>query len=107
MCSCGAWLRGLFLDSLPCADTVMAVALMPNDPYVLLGCQSGDIQVAALVDEHGEPAVGATAVRSLSMTPYEGTACIPARSRLGCLQCNAMWIMSYVFAGSTLNPCTT
>ncbi|KAK9811618.1 hypothetical protein WJX72_007037 [[Myrmecia] bisecta] len=62
------------LDSIPCVDAVMAVAVMHNDPYVLLGCQSGDIQVAALVDASGEPAVGAREVRSISMTPYEVSA---------------------------------
>lgn len=64
--------EGALLESVPCGDAVTAVAVMSDDPHVLLGCESGDITVATLVDEADGAAVGATQARTLQLQPYDG-----------------------------------
>lgn len=65
------WLRG---------DPINAAALLPEeDPYLLLGCESGNVRVVALLDDHGMPAAEGTAAADLALQPYQGT---PGRRRL-------------------------
>jgi len=62
--------RGL-LDSLPCADPLLALAAVPRAPYLCLGCESGALQFVQLNGGRGEPAEGVCEARSLEMLPYE------------------------------------
>ena len=57
------WLQG---------DTIAAVALLPNDPYILLGCESGCVRVVALLDGASRPAEGAAPAVGLALQPYQG-----------------------------------
>lgn len=60
------WLQG---------DTINSVTLLPgSDPYVLLGCESGNVRVVALLDEDGRPAAGAKPAADLAVQPYQGAA---------------------------------
>ena len=63
---------GGLLDSLACADdkVTAAAALLP-EPYVVLGCASGGLRVAALLDASGAPADAAREATSLSLQPYQ------------------------------------
>ncbi|EFN53326.1 hypothetical protein CHLNCDRAFT_137041 [Chlorella variabilis] len=57
------WLQG---------DTINSVTLLPgSDPYVLLGCESGNVRVVALLDEDGRPAAGAKPAADLAVQPYQ------------------------------------
>ena len=63
---------GALLESVPCGDQVTAVAVMHGTPYLLLGCESGDVMVATLLDRAGAPAQGAEQAATLQLQPYEG-----------------------------------
>ena len=63
---------GGLLDSLTCTDAVTAVAALMPEPYLVLGCRSGGLRVAALLDEAGAPADSAREAASLSLLPYQG-----------------------------------
>ena len=45
---------------------------MHGTPYLLLGCESGDVTVATLLDSAGAPAQGAEQAATLQLQPYEG-----------------------------------
>lgn len=55
-------------------DVINSVALLPgaSDPYILLGCESGNVRVVALLDEAGQPAVDGRPAADLSLQPYQG-----------------------------------
>jgi hypothetical protein len=54
-------------------DVINSVTLLPaQDPYVLLGCESGNVRVVALLDADGQPASGARPATDLSLQPYQG-----------------------------------
>lgn len=67
------WLQG---------DAIRSVALLgagpqagagaADAPYVLLGCESGNVRVVALLDGQGQPAAGARPVADLALQPYQG-----------------------------------
>lgn len=58
---------------MPCADAVTSVAVMHNEPYVLLGCTSGNIQVVGLLSASHDLAEGAVEAQSMELQPYQGT----------------------------------
>lgn len=62
------------LDSVPCGDSVTAVACFRQEPYVLLGCESGCIQLLGFTDKRGKLVEGVGAVASTSLLPYQRTA---------------------------------
>lgn len=87
---------GGLLDSLTCTDAVTAVAALLPEPYLVLGCRSGGLRVAALLDEAGAPADSAREAASLGLLPYQGalgacaTGLVPhhtPRPRQGCHDC--------------------
>ena len=39
-------------------------------PYILLGCESGNVRVVALLDGQGQPAAGARPVADLALQPF-------------------------------------
>ena len=51
-------------------DSIICIAPMQRDPYVLLGCSSGSIRVAALVNASGTTVTEARQVRMLQIMPY-------------------------------------
>ncbi|KAG2484014.1 hypothetical protein HYH03_017181 [Edaphochlamys debaryana] len=51
-------------------DKVCCVADMARDPYVLLGCASGCLRIAQLVDGQGEPTSQARHARGFGLAPY-------------------------------------
>lgn len=57
------WLQG---------DCINAVAVLPHEPYIFLGCESGNVRVVALLDSSGAPAEGTTQAVDLSLQPYQG-----------------------------------
>ena len=59
------------LDSVPCGDSVTAVACFSREPYVLLGCESGCIQLLGFTNSSGGVVEGVGAVTSTSLLPYE------------------------------------
>lgn len=63
-------LTAIWLDG----DIINGVAVLPgsSDPYVLLGCESGNVRVVALLDEEGAPAAGARPAADLALQPYQG-----------------------------------
>ena len=63
---------GGLLDTLPgSGDEVMVLEpVQAQEPYVLLGCRSGRVAVAALLNESGAPATGAQEARTLCRAPY-------------------------------------
>lgn len=63
---------GSLLESMPFADPVMSVAVMQDEPYVLLGCASGNVQVVSLLDSSGSLAMGAAQVSTLELQPFQG-----------------------------------
>ncbi len=63
---------GKLVDAIPCATPVVAVASLPDDPFILLAEEGGGLQVAALINASGEPALAASEPASLALQPYEG-----------------------------------
>lgn len=65
---------GGFVDSLSNAeeDTITTACPLYDEPYVLLGCQSGKMHAASLLGSSGSPAGGAREACSLSKLSYEG-----------------------------------
>ena len=57
---------------MPFADPVTSVAVMQDEPYVLLGCASGNVQVVSLLDSSGSLAMGAAHVNTLELQPFQG-----------------------------------
>ena len=55
-------------------DVINSVAVLPGaaDPYVLLGCESGNVRIVALLDSQGNPASGARPAADLALQPYQG-----------------------------------
>ncbi|KAL0052569.1 hypothetical protein WJX82_004051 [Trebouxia sp. C0006] len=45
--------------------------IMQDEPYVLLGCASGNVQVVSLLDSSGSLAVGAAHVSTLELQPFQ------------------------------------
>lgn len=62
------------LDNLPAAedDTASALACFAEEPYVLLGCDSGDLRLVALLDAEGKLAHTPARVEQMEMRPYRG-----------------------------------
>ena len=73
---------GLLLESMPFADAVTSVAIMHDEPFILLGCASGNVQVVNMLDSSGNSAVGAAPVHTMELQPFQGA----LFSRLCCLQ---------------------
>lgn len=48
---------------------------MQDEPYVLLGCASGNVQVVSLLDSSGSLAMGAAHVNTLELQPFQGEPC--------------------------------
>lgn len=65
---------GHLLESIPFADPVTAVAIMHDEPFILLGCASGSVQVVSMLDSSGSVAVGAAPVHTLELQPFQGCA---------------------------------
>lgn len=63
---------GHLLDSMPFADPVTSVAIMHDEPFILLGCASGNVQVVSMLDSSGSTAVGAAPVHTLELQPFQG-----------------------------------
>ena len=61
----------VLLDSIPCADPVLSAAVIPNTPYICLGCRSGMLQFFQIIGPTGEPAEGVVQANSLELLPYE------------------------------------
>ena len=59
------------VDSLPCADPVTSIAYIHNTAFLCMGCESGGLQFAQLIAEHGAPADGVCAAQGLELLPYE------------------------------------
>lgn len=66
---------GSLLESMPFADPVTCVAVMHDEPFVLLGCASGNVQVVSLLDSSGNLATGAAHVHTLELQPFQGSTC--------------------------------
>lgn len=61
------------LDNMPVeGDTVTAAAALAADPYLLLGCASGAVRVAALLGADGQLAEVASPLASVELKPYTG-----------------------------------
>lgn len=60
---------------MPFADAVKSVAVMQNEPYVLLGCSSGNVQVISLLNSSHDLATGAVEAQSMELQPYQGRCC--------------------------------
>ena len=58
---------------MPFADPVTSVAIMHDEPFILLGCASGNVQVVSMLDSSGSTATAATSVHSLELQPFQGT----------------------------------
>lgn len=67
---------GRLLESMPFADPVTSVAIMHDEPFILLGCASGNVQVVSMLDSSGCTATGAEVVHSLELQPFQGA--VPA-----------------------------
>ncbi|EFJ52444.1 R-SNARE, Tomsyn-like family [Volvox carteri f. nagariensis] len=52
------------------ADKICCVADMARDPYVLLGCSSGSLRIAMLVDAAGSPTTQPLQARGFTVAPY-------------------------------------
>lgn len=52
-----------------CAQ-VCCITAFDQEPYLLLGCSSGTVRVAALVNASGDAVSGARQVRSLQLREY-------------------------------------
>lgn len=63
--------RGKLVESIPCATPVIRVASLPDDPFILLAEEGGGLQVAALINAHGEPALAASEPHSIALQPYQ------------------------------------
>ena len=52
-------------------DVINSVAVLPGaaDPYVLLGCESGNVRIVALLDSQGNPASGTRPAADLALQP--------------------------------------
>ena len=61
----------VLLDSIPCADPALSAAVLPNTPYICLGCESGMLQFFQMNGLTGEPAEGLVQAHSLELLPYE------------------------------------
>lgn len=65
--------EGGIIDNMPLDDDhVTAVAALEAEPYVLLGCASGALRVAALLKGGGGVAEGVVRINSMEMLPYTG-----------------------------------
>jgi hypothetical protein len=56
---------------------VVCITSFDQEPYVLLGCNSGAVRVAALVNASGDAVTGARQVRALQLREY--TSCVSCR----------------------------
>lgn len=63
--------RRLAASTLLRGDAINAAALLPDDPYLLLGCESGSVRVVGLLGPEGQPAEGATPAVDLELLPYQ------------------------------------
>ena len=59
------------LDSIPCGDSVTAAACFAAEPFALLGCESGAVQVLGLTGPAGGVLQGVGAASSTSLMPYQ------------------------------------
>ena len=57
---------------MPFADPVTSVAIMHDEPFILLGCASGNVQVVSMLDSSGCTAAGAAPVHTLELQPFQG-----------------------------------
>ena len=53
-------------------DGASCVCLIPGQPYVLIGCKSGDLRVGCLVESSGTPVSEGREVKSINLLPYRG-----------------------------------
>lgn len=61
------------LDNMPLEeDHISCVATLETEPYLLVGCNSGALRVAALLAPGGGPAEGVSRIASMDMRPYAG-----------------------------------
>lgn len=58
------------------------MACLDLEPYLLLGCTSGNVRVAALVNASGDAVVGARQVRGLQLREYTGERHGPSKVRI-------------------------
>lgn len=63
---------GRLLESMPFADPVTSVAIMHDEPFILLGCASGNVQVVGMLDSSGNSAAAAAPVHTLELQPFQG-----------------------------------
>lgn len=72
--------RGKLVESIPCATPVVRVASLPDDPFILLAEEGGGLQVAALINAQGEPALAASEPHSIALQPYQSESAFAAPS---------------------------
>ena len=61
------------LDDMPVeGDTATAAAALAREPYLLLGCASGALRVAALLGANEQPADPVKPLASIELKPYVG-----------------------------------
>jgi hypothetical protein len=53
-------------------DSITCVTPLEQQPYLMLGCASGAVRVAVLVNASGAPVMEARQARSLKLMPYLG-----------------------------------
>lgn len=70
--------RGKLVESIPCATPVVSVASLPDDPFILLAEEGGGLQVAALINAQGEPALAASEPHSIALQPYQSERPFPS-----------------------------
>ncbi len=59
------------LDNMPVeGDSATAAAALAGEPYLLLGCASGALRVAALLGPLGQPAEPVKPLASMELKPY-------------------------------------
>lgn len=75
LCLCGA---------VSAAAAAVLPLQLPDDPYLLLGCGSGNVRVVGILDAEGQPALGAAQATELSLQPYQSE----PRGAAGVLDCH-------------------
>lgn len=45
---------------------------LPREPYVMLGCSSGNVRAASMVDQNGAPATSSRPCTALVLSPLKG-----------------------------------
>lgn len=63
-------------------DSITNVAVVPREAYLLLGCDSGALRVAALLNAAGHPVGEARPVSSIRLMPYRGASQLTASAHV-------------------------